>query len=271
MTRDATHNRVYAYVSQRSQEVLSFQEAYEQKHAVNLGSYPYDVDDPAYDIAQQTYVSDDANTLQSEVERVLESHVEQSVALGDTTALAIDPDLRQELYQDTVEESTDALRHTLSTQDPSLSASEIDDTIVNTISTLEDPQAPSRLSVYREAEEKGVALVPSDKSQQVDAVQGSMEAYYEHNPRPSEEMELLISEAEMNATSLDKNLERILDLEQQGVNNPLAEPRVDDTAVSVEQSDRELLKTLYRKKREDALIRTSHKNDLSEPDQGLDI
>lgn len=88
-------------------------------------------------------------------------------------------------------------------------------------------------------------------------VQANMDDYYVDNERPSDRMEALINQAEQEARELDTTLDRILELEESGIENALNTPEANadkgnDVSVDEESSARQLLKDLYRRKQHES-------------------
>lgn len=257
--------RYNIYINDQVDRIEAFQEQYESQNDVALGAYPYAVDGEII-----TPASLYADTEEYSKHRIVENEIHTQLIM-------------EAQYQNSIE-SVDGLEsyRTLQSLDTATFSSLSDNLVIDghvdnlteaneltstVLSDLEGSDNPT-LSKVKELS-NGKNLSPSSEENKVNELLQSMESHYESHPRPSQQMEELIQQAEQEARQLDNTLDRILTLEEQGVENPLAAPDVETPEVSTE-SERELLKSLYRNKQQSHLSSSSTPKSPSKS-QGLDI
>lgn len=240
------NERFNHYMNDQVDRIESFQEDYEADNDVTLGAYPYAVDGEI--ITPESNYPDEPKDSPI---RIAEKGIHTNVIMEAQQQSAIESEEGLDSYRilqglDTVSSSTVSDDLVIDGHVSSLDESQA--LVGQVLTDLEGKDNPT-LSKVKELG-KTNTLSPSSEENKVNELLQSMDEHYTLHPRPSEQMEELIHQAENEARQLDQTLDRILTLEEQGVENPLDAPSVDDSASLSTESERELLKSLYRNKQQ---------------------
>lgn len=278
MPEKDTNKRYTEYVNDQVERVHAFKDAYEAQHNTELGDYPFTVEGkyPVPNISVQQDL-DVANDHEARLYALIENDIHNHI-ITEAVAQTEDPQYR-ETYRNLQElgggsDFSEQLRGKVtqaqlnSKSDPSVrlafdSDGNPDIALHNILDALEQKGDHPTLAFAKELSNKGVTLTPSPDEVQLKNVQSDMENHYAKHVRPSQQMEQLINKAENEARTLDRTLDQILELEAQGVENPLNEPKVVEAAPKQSNREYELLKALLRKKQPVAAKDTQQAKDPS--------
>lgn len=233
------------YVKDQGTRIEAFKLEYEKSNNTTLGEFPYAASHK-YVIPEQTHFDPYTNPRQAAAERILHEYVVAESEKQGVSREQEDPRFQTGEYDNESSQNI-AVLNLMINQDME-TFEEAEDVMQQTLNVVDGKDNPT-LDHVKALADQGVELTPSINETEYAKVKVNMKEHYTQHQRPSEQMELLIAKAENEARTLDHTLDEILELEAQGVQNPLAEPEVASENVSPNTSrEHELLKTLLRKK-----------------------
>jgi len=264
--------RLADYINGQVDQIHTFEKEYEKDTGIILGGYPYYTKE-GNPVKRQYDPSLQNEGRDREIEDYIQTRIEEEADFQQQ----LDP-VDKTLYRETMPKNSEPVNDILSIIEkgygPHDDHSHIDHEYDDVMRIIEPPvegaetssENPTLRYVKQKAEQEPGSLQPSPWEKQVGDMLKSMGAHYEQVPRPSDEMEKLISQAEQDARHLDLRLSRVLELEEQGAENPLREqerdqeqePQVESN--TQESKERSLLKDLYRRHYQQPSSKTGTKN-----------
>lgn len=245
--------RYKQFLNDQVNRIQAFEKTYEEKHGEKLlALYPYGIDERP----------EESDAVDGTIEQLMYKDIKWAVEeAGEDVEQA---KLLQELG--TYDTDADALRSALYHKGLVSSKEVADEAFNHMLTAIEGRDNPILDRVKDQTARVGKLLVTQETRDLTD-VQEDLDTHYVKFTRPSDQMEQLIVQAEQEARTLDRTLDTILKLEDQGVVNPLNDPDIHDSSVEqVSGSDRELLKSLFRKKQAVAPKAST----TPDPSQGMD-
>lgn len=242
MSDEAVKARGYRLMQEHMDRIREFEEEQEQQTGNELGVYPYRVIfDPAYETTEdpkKAFIDREFHEALVEENAMESSMDEASVREYRTLHSAIGGPERLDTMELDYEEAFG-------------STADFDQTfeaVMNEVYAKENPTLDKASNMAKDYPE---VLGKSKEEAGYAGIEREMESYYEGRTSPSEQMELLIEQAEQDARQLDRRLDKVLELEEQGAINPLREQEAETTGPeepALASRDRELLKDLFRRK-----------------------